>query len=258
MTISYTNTVNNSFGGFVQGYSGSMSTVAKNILCYINGIRIGEIDDDGVPIPSMTTAEVDVTNQDSGIYKEWKPGRRDGNECRLRGHFAPSDLGQQALINAANLQTIDTYVIVFPNGSSWTYQGLMRTFGTNINKQIIQFEATVKVTGAPVLATIPAQLTAFTLNPSATPVTPALPTSAAVPGTWMADFAHATASVQVTPTWASATAVVTINGVACATTGTQSAAIALTSGAITTITIMITDTGLAAGIYTILAARAAT
>jgi len=196
----------NQFGGLISTYAGSQATVAKNILISIDGTHIAEVEDTGVPVPLMDTAEIDVTNQDSGIYKEWKPGRRNGRDATMTGNYVATDPGQQALYNASINQTINLYTILFPNGASWSYYGLLKSFTTEVKKDLIQFTAVVKITGPPTLSTlvVPMAATPIVFTPVATTI-PALTTGTTSGGTYVATFAAGGGTHPITSIVASST-----------------------------------------------------
>ena len=63
-------------------YVNSLASVARGIEVKIlipgrNEQKIGEPLDDGIPIPQTSTDDIEVTNQDSGDWKEYKAGRKD-------------------------------------------------------------------------------------------------------------------------------------------------------------------------------------
>ena len=240
-------------------YTTSLATVAKNISVTINGTKIGEIADEGIPLPISLTEDIEVTNQDSGNFKEYKQGRRDGGECDITGNYVSSDPGQQALAAAAAAGTVDTYVVSLPNGSYWSFQALNKSFATPVKNKMIMFECKVKVTGAPVLAATKAALTGAFFTVAATGGTGAItytPAQAATEGTYVVNVATGVTKVAITPI--SATGTITVNDVSVAT-GVASGDITLGgAGTVTTAYIKVSETAKATAIYTLLIARAAT
>ena len=239
--------------GYPTGQTMSAATVAKNIIVAINGTKIAEIDDAGIPLPIALTEDIEVTNQDSGNFKEYKQGRRDGGECDITGNYVPSDPGQIALYNAANLGTIDTYNVYLPSGSYWTFTALSKSFATEIKNKMVMFTAKVKVTGQPTISQTKAALTTpfFAVATS----TGILPAASATDGTYVVSVATGTASVTVTPTDVNTGAVITVNGTQVAT-GAASGAITLGgSGTVTPIIVMVSEPTKATVMYNLLVQR---
>lgn len=239
--------------GYPTGQTLSGATVAKNIIVAINGIKVAEIDDAGIPLPIALTEDIEVTNQDSGNFKEYKQGRRDGGECDITGNYIPSDPGQIALYNAANLGTIDTYNVYLPSGSYWTFTALSKSFATEIKNKMIMFTAKVKVTGQPTISQTKAALTTpFFAVGSSTGIVPA---ASATDGTYIVSVLTGTGSVTVTPTDVNSGASITVNGTA-VTSGAASGAITLgSSGSVTSVLVVVSEPLKATVMYNLLVQR---
>lgn len=233
-------------------YTNSLATVARGVIVTIDGTKIGEITDDGIPKPQTTTEDIDCTNQDSGDWKESKAGRKDGGETEIKGHAVPSDAGQIALAAASAAGSTCLFVVTFPSGSALSFYGTVKTFDTGPDGQLLKFSSKVKITGQPQFATTKSVLTTpFFAVANSTSVFPA---AAGTEGTYIIELANVTDSTTITPT---ATAgVIQVNGVTVGT-GVASGAIALTAGEIVEATVTVKETAKAHGVYKLLLCRAA-
>lgn len=210
----------------------------------------------GVEI-SVDTA--DVTTHDSpDAYKEYIAGLLDAGEVALGGFYNNEDAtGQIAMVADAAARAVKAAVITFPTatGTTWSFNGLITSIkvGDAAVADGIPFSATIKITGKPTLAVAAsAGLTTpfFALSGSAV----LTPDAAGDEYEYVATVLNGVASITVTPT---ATAgVITVNGSVVAT-GVASSAIALVAGAVTDITIVVTETAKAPKTYVIHAVRAA-
>lgn len=239
-------------------YVNSQATVAKNIVVTINGIAIGELADEGIPLPIATTEDIEVTNQDSGDFKEFKQGRRDGGECEITGNYVASDAGQQALAAAADAGSVDLYRVTLPSGSYWEFYAVSKTFSTPIKNKMIMYSAKVKVTGKPVLSTTVAKLTTPFFAVAAGGGTGTItisPAAAEDEGTYIVNAANGVTGVTVTPTCATAGATIKVDNVTVAT-GVASANKALTAGTPKEVLIQVFESGKATGHYKLLCLRA--
>jgi len=197
--------------------------------------------------PNQTVETIDMTNHSSSNqFREFIAGLRDGGEVTIEGNFIPSDTdGQIALVTDMQAGSTKTAVITGPTSAAytWTFSAICTSIEmTQPFDGKIGFTATFKITGKPVLA-----VTAST-NPSGLVITgnvggPAtlMPAFAAAERLYITDDCVADASVTVTVTAASAETI-TVNGSA-VTSGVPSSAISLTADDITTITVVITDSG---------------
>jgi hypothetical protein len=238
-------------------YTSSQASVAKNIIVKINGTPIGEIADEGIPLPISLTEDIEVTNQDSGDFKEYKQGRRDGGECDIIGNFVAGDLGQLALAAAAATGSIDVYTVELPSGSIWTFSAVNKSFATPIKNKMVMFECKVKVTGRPVLASTVAKLTtpffSFTASGGTGAITVA-PVASDVPGYRVVNAANGVTAVTITPTASSGT--IAVDGVTVAT-GVASAGITLVAGTPKLVSVTVSDTAKATSFYQFYILRAA-
>jgi predicted secreted protein len=77
---------------------------------------------------------------------------KDGGEVTISGHYETS---QSALFTEFNTPTTPppSYIITFPSGNTWTFPAVISAFSTSIElEDLVGFECTLKVAGAPVLA----------------------------------------------------------------------------------------------------------
>lgn len=58
----------------------------------------------------------DVTNFQSGFFREWLPTLADSGELNFEAHLIPGDASQQHLLNYFNNATLLPVQIVLPNG----------------------------------------------------------------------------------------------------------------------------------------------
>lgn len=199
-------------------YVNSLATVAKNIVVKIDGVAIGEIADEGIPLPIATTEDIEVTNQDSGDFKEYKQGRRDGGEIEIIGNYVSGDAGQIALAAAADAGSINVYRVELPNGAVWTFSGVSKTFSTPVKNKMIMYDAKVKVTGKPILSvsskaalTTPFFAVALAASGGGTGAITISPAASATEGSYIVNCATGVLKVKVTPTCASTGAVMYVD-----------------------------------------------
>jgi predicted secreted protein len=60
----------------------------------------------------------DVTNFESGNFREWLPTLADSGDLTIAGNMIPNDTTEQALIGFFNNATLVTYQIVLPPGGN--------------------------------------------------------------------------------------------------------------------------------------------
>lgn len=207
----------------------------------------------------LSADTIDTTALDSvGGYRQFIGGFKDGGEVSISGFFNPSDPGQAAIYTAFQNGTVDSYVILFPFGASWSFNAVVTGFKTNAAlEDAVGFEGTIKVSGQP------------TLNLSAS----GSPSSISFTGTAGAlspTFAGGTTVYAYTFTGASITATVTFPGSATydvyvdgalaqanIAAGTPSSAIAFGAVGSKKITIFVRETAKSPKIYEFAAIRTA-
>lgn len=70
----------------------------------------------------------DVTNYESGIFREWLPTLNDSGEATFSGNLIPNDTSEQALIGFFNSQTLVTWEFVLPANPAQGYNASLGTF----------------------------------------------------------------------------------------------------------------------------------
>ncbi|SHH86571.1 phage tail tube protein [Desulfosporosinus lacus] len=217
------------------------------------GSAIAEITN--ISSPKLTAGEIDVTSMDSANgYKEYIQGMRDGGDVSVEGNFINSDTnGQVGLVTDFNAGTVQSFVITFPDGTTWTFSAFVKGFELD-DAEVegkMGFKATLKVTGKPVLGiTAAPNLTALVVTTGTL-----IPAFAAGTYEYVAYILTGVASVTITPTCATADSITVDDNVVA--TGVPSSAIALgAAGSVTTVEVVTTDAGKADTKYTIHLTRA--
>lgn len=150
-------------------YVNSLASVARGIEVKIlipgrTEQKIGEPLDDGIPIPQTSTDDIEVTNQDSGDWKEYKAGRKDGGECEIKCHAIAGDLGQIELAYASANGSTAQFTVTFSDGSYLTFYGTVKTFDHVVEGQLLLISSKVKVSGEPIYSTSKSVLTGLTVT----------------------------------------------------------------------------------------------
>ncbi|SMC38602.1 cadherin-like beta sandwich domain-containing protein [Papillibacter cinnamivorans] len=217
-----------------------------------NSHTIGEVDTIGGVNVKADTVEA-TTHQSANNFKEYILGLLDTDEITIEGNFYAGDTdGQIAFLTDLYARTGRTATITFPTvtGTAWTITALPTGFSTQppINDKI-RFTLSIKPTGKPTMSVAASNnlsdltLTTATLYPSF------------AAATYDYTATSTGSSVTVTPTASAGT--ITVNGNTVAT-GEASAAISLgSSGDMTTITIVVTETSKAPKTYTVRVAKTA-
>ena len=211
----------------------------------------------GIEINLETLDVTTLTSPDS--FKEFIGTWFDTSEVPIEGNFIAGDAnGQIALMADQLAMTVQSFVLTLPAAitATWSFTALVTKFkvGDYAVGGKIDFSASLKISGKPTLAIgASTGLTTPFFDISNDAII--MPSPASSVYDYVATVATGISSVTVTPT---ATAgVITVNGNVVAT-GEASGAIALgAAGSITTITIVVTETGKVAKTYTVRVARAA-
>lgn len=58
----------------------------------------------------------DVTNMESGNFREWLPTLADSGELSMTGNFIPEDASQNTVLNFFNTAQLVAWQVVLPNG----------------------------------------------------------------------------------------------------------------------------------------------
>ncbi|ACT00221.1 phage tail tube protein [Paenibacillus sp. JDR-2] len=209
--------------------------------------------------PELSADTIDVTTLDSNGWREFLQGLKDGGEVSISGFFNTSDIGQMAVYQAFNQGSLDSYTILFPPalGASWTLNGIATGISTSAElEDVVSFEATIKVSGAPALGLTPSGgLTALSLTGAGGALTPTFSN-----GNYLYTFSGVTAtSVTLTATAANHTLALYIDGVLsqALTSGSASAAIPVTLNVGKKLTILATESGKTTKVYEVTVAKTA-
>jgi hypothetical protein len=237
----------------------STVTKAYGYTFSIDGVTAGQLLDGGIPIPEPVADEIDDTNQDSGNYYELVLGRIKGGSVTAQFYYNENDTGQAAFLTAyandptAAATAYHTFVLTLPgNKGYWTYSGWVKKASHPISGKLVTLKVEITLTGSAVFAKNQVKLTTpfFSLtdqSSGAIASTAIVPVPAAAPGTFFVYVANTVTGVKVTPTCATANAVITVNGTTVAT-GVASGSNAVTTG-LTTIPVIVTCTGYAPSYY---------
>ena len=237
-------------------YTTSQALVARGITVQIGSDLIAEILDDGVPIPQTETDDLEVTNQDSGDWKEYKPGRKDGGECEIKCNAVDGDTGQLALAAAADAGSTVLFTVTFPSAAVLTFYGTVKTFDHIVEDQILKVSAKIKVSGAPTYSTTPSALTGLTMT-DGTNNQALQPLFSASKYKYVAVVDTGDTEVKVAPVQAAAGTTLTVNGVSVLTGNSGNVMTALNAAnSITEIDIVVKETSKTAKIYHITVFRA--
>jgi len=236
----------------------SNAIAAKGATLARAGHTIAEITKiGGIEINLETLDVTTLTSPDS--FKEFIGTWFDTSEVPIEGNFIAGDAnGQIALMADQLAMTVQSFVLTLPTAitATWSFTALVIKFkvGDYAVGGKIDFSASLKISGKPTLAIGAATgLTTpfFEISESAVIV----PSPAGNVYDYVATVATGISSVTVTPT--ASAGVITVNGNV-VDSGEASGSIALgAAGSITTITIVVTETGKVAKTYTIRVARAA-
>lgn len=118
-------------------------------LVIANLTSIGEI--------GIESEEIDVTDLDSPGYKEFIAGLKDAGELALSG-FTKSETNVEALLDLADSQSMEEWTIEFPNGSTWVFDGFVKSFkeGESTPDGARTFTGSIRISGKPVYTPVEA------------------------------------------------------------------------------------------------------
>jgi predicted secreted protein len=200
----------------------------------------------------LSADTIETTNLDSGGWRTFMQGLKDGGEVSISGTFNPGDTnGQIALYNAFNSGALLSYTILFPFGAAWNFSGIVTGINTGAEMEDnVSFEGTIKVSGQPSLGLTPSGgLTALSLTGTGGALTPAFNAN-----NNLYAFSGVTAtSVTLTATAVNHQLVLFVDGVLTQTlnSGQASAAIPITAVGSKKLMIMATEAGKAPKLYEI-------
>lgn len=234
-------------------YTTSQATTARAIKVKIGSTYIAEICTDGVPIPQVEVDDVEVTNQDSGDWKEYLAGRKDGGECELKANAVDSDAGQIALKNAYVAGTAYLFTNEFTqSGSTQTFYAVVKTYDHIVEDDILKISCKLKVSGAPEFSSTASVLTAL----AATGETLVPDPFAAATLKYTTVIAAADTQIVVVPTQAAEGATITVDGTAVASGGNGTVTLgAAGTDIIKSIDIIVKELTKAATVYTLIVTR---
>lgn len=109
-----------------------------------NLTSIGEI--------GVESEEIDATDLDSpDNYKEFIAGSKDAGEVALAGNIK-DETNVEKMLALAESQTIEEWVVTYPSGAKWTFNGFIKSFkdGEKTPDGLATFSATIRVSGKPV------------------------------------------------------------------------------------------------------------
>ncbi len=216
-------------------------------------VAIAELTNIGGPRLSADT--IDVTSHDSADgYREFVSGLKDGGEVTIEGNFIPGNAGQAALVDDLDDGSKDEYTITLPAvmATTWTFNAVVTAFECSAPyDDKASFTATLKISGKSTLGvTYATGPTDIVVTGDVTGALALVPTYAVGVYTYTCD-GSADNTVTVTVTAAGADEI-TVNGSA-VESGVPSAAISLTSGEITTLTIVVKETNKVSKTYIVYA-----
>lgn len=129
-----------------------MSERALGTIIQINSNAIAGLTSvNGVNLTAETIDKTTMTS--TGGYREFGGGFKDGGEVTVGGYFEPGDTnGQVAMYTAFEAGDAIPFNIIYPQGASWDFNGVVTGFGTGADLEgLVSFEATIKVSGKPSL-----------------------------------------------------------------------------------------------------------
>lgn len=230
----------------------------------INGTNIGVLT--SISGPEISADTIDITTLDvSGNTRTFIQGFIDPGEITVTGYYDNIDTGHTAVKSALDNATTDTYIITFPAaiGATWTFSGIVTKFkaGEATLEDPLTFEATIKISGVPVLGTTAsAGLSAatFVQTDGSTALTAAALTPTFATGTYIYGFTFTTqTSFKPKLTAASHTIKLYVDGVfeENLTSGSAGTAISIGAAATKEIKAVVYESGKSPKTYTFMVSR---
>ena len=126
-------------GSIIQFGTGSASPYTFSVLAEVKKIQFSGSKYD----------MADVTNFESGTFREWLPTLADSGEISFEANLIPSDASQAALLTAFNAATLQPWQVVLPNGvGTFTFNAYVQSLERDVP---LDKEATIsgklKITG---------------------------------------------------------------------------------------------------------------
>jgi predicted secreted protein len=99
----------------------------------------------------LSSETIDTTTlATTGGFRTFISSFKDAGEVSLSGYFEAS--AHASILDDFNNNSVNGYIITFPDGTTWTFNGVVTGFSTGADlEDLISFEATIKVSGAPTL-----------------------------------------------------------------------------------------------------------
>lgn len=131
----------------------TLAFTAKGTSCLINGVKIAEPREFG--LPTIEREEIEATHLDSD-FQEFLNGLKDGGEFTVMVNYVPTDAGQAALAAALEQETSQPFEVRLPINPAttlprevWTFGALVRSrepSGFEVNG-VVTMQWTMRVTG---------------------------------------------------------------------------------------------------------------
>lgn len=130
----------------------SSATSGKGTLLKREGTTIAEVRN--ISGPSMKAETIDVTNMDSGGWREFITSLKDGGEVTFDVNFLPAAATHLAVLQDFVDSVISTWSLVWTDSgtSTWSFEGLVTAFQANAQiDDALTASVTVKMSGAPTI-----------------------------------------------------------------------------------------------------------
>ena len=132
--------------------SSAIASLGSKVQSNISGSYVSVPEVNSITPPAPDREDIDVTSLDtSGGYREYIQGFRTAGEFTFKGNFIPGNAVQASLITAFSSENTYGWKILLPTAAVLcSFQGQVKSFkpsGMEPGQQL-QFECTVKVTGA--------------------------------------------------------------------------------------------------------------
>ena len=130
----------------VQGIGGQLLVSASSPVSYTPVAQLKKI-----VFAGLTVDFDDITNLDSGIFKEWMKTLVDAKEISFEGVLKPLDTSQQNLltnIQTAGAAALEYWRVKLAEGSTLDFQGYVADYAPTVeyNKAVF-FSGKIKITG---------------------------------------------------------------------------------------------------------------
>jgi hypothetical protein len=235
----------------------SNAVISDGTILTIGGASVAEITEiNGISIKSDFADVTTLTS--ANFFKEKLPTLMEADAVSLKGNYDYTNTtGQAAMLTSMLAKSSLACVVTFPSatGTTWTFTAYVANFKVGDVKVggPISFEASLQITGKPVLAT------AASNNVTALTVTTATLYPTFAQGTYSYVGTSTGTGLTFTPTFAAGTCSITNGTATVVTTSTvASGSLALgASGTQTTFTLTVTETGKTAKVYTFVIAKTA-